>query len=565
MRTAALLQSILMISSVLLVSAVIFAEDTETVISMDVTWNGEDSVEGAVRIVDGGHLTIDNADIKMMEGSSIHVDEGGQLTISHSTVKSQTPPSAIASMGYWDEQNLSKFKIPSEGISGPFQVDMFAMEGDTYYSDAAHIGGESYNLNGSSHTFNFDDGSEDIWIGLTGYGSSPVTVGSITITTQMGGETTIPGSELETVNMRGAGTPGFQLHVDGEMQSSSSSLIGGQVLVDGVLSADGTEFNRVGPIMVGESGRIDLLGTTSFSASLDDHDVRTGAYSELFWGEGVSGSGGLIDKWERRIGGQTLHLDAKYVVLRLSGVGPQESTQEIFSDENGTAYINGGNERVIEIGYADGTVWTESATIEIISYETGWNPQTSDIGNYGGGIINLDWSNSIVLDSGTPFVEWESLEIPEDSLSKIRGQSMPVVAGLANRGTAAALLYFTCDVTETGMEADIGGYQQARIESGESIQVSFGWRHSQAGDASLTCRILTPTQLVEDDAFGGGSMTTATASWAEPEEDDSLPVLPLLAAIVVAMAIAGVTMLRRASDAIVEDDEEESEYSNDEY
>ena len=565
MRTAALLQSILMISSVLLVSAVIFAEDTETVISMDVTWNGEDSVEGAVRIVDGGHLTIDNADIKMMEGSSIHVDEGGQLTISHSTVKSQTPPSAIASMGYWDEQNLSKFKIPSEGISGPFQVDMFAMEGDTYYSDAAHIGGESYNLNGSSHTFNFDDGSEDIWIGLTGYGSSPVTVGSITITTQTGGETTIPGSEMETVNMRGAGTPGFQLHVDGEMQSSSSSLIGGQVLVDGTLSADGTEFNRVGPIMVGESGRIDLLGTTSFSASLDDHDVRTGAYSELFWGEGVSGSGGLIDKWERRIGGQTLHLDAKYVVLRLSGVGPQESTQEIFSDENGTAYINGGNERVIEIGYADGTVWTESATIEIISYETGWNPQTSDIGNYGGGIINLDWSNSIVLDSGTPFVEWESLEIPEDSLSKTRGQSMPVVAGLANRGTAAALLYFTCDVTETGMEADIGGYQQARIEPGESVQVSFGWRHSQAGDASLTCRILTPTQLIEDDEFGGGSMTTATASWAEPEEDGSLPVLPLLAAIVVAMAIAGVTMLRRASDAIVEDDEEESEYSNDEY
>ena len=565
MRTAALLQSILMISSVLLVSGVTFAEDAETVISMDVTWAGEDSVEGAVRIVDGGHLTIDNADIKMMEGSSIHVDEGGQLTISHSTIKSQAPPSAIASMGYWDEQNLSKFKIPGDGISGPFQVDMFAMEGDTYYSDAAHIGGESYNLNGSSHTFNFDDGTGDVWIGLTGYGSSPVTVGSITITTQTGGETTIPGSELETVNMRGAGTPGFQLHVDGEMQSSSSSLIGGQVLVDGVLSADGTEFNRVGPIMVGESGRIDLLGTTSFSASLDDHDVRTGAYSELFWGEGVSGSGGLIDKWEKRIGEQTLHLDAKYVVLRISGVGPQESTQEIFSDENGTAYINNGNERVVEIGYADGTVWTESATIEIISYETGWNPQTSGIGNYGGGIINLDWSNSVVLDSGTPFVEWESLEIPEDSLSKIRGQSMPVVAGLANRGTAAALLYFTCDVTETGMEADIGGYQQARIESGESIQVSFGWRHSQAGDASLTCRILTPTQLVEDDAFGGGSMTTATASWAEPEEDDSLPVLPLLAAIVVAMAIAGVTMLRRASDAIVEDDEEDQEYSEDEY
>jgi len=140
---------------------------------------------------------------------------------------------------------------------------------------------------------------------------------------------------------------------------------------------------------------------------------------------------------------------------------------------------------------------------------------------------------------------------------------MPVIAGLANRGTAAALLYFTCEVTETGMEADIGGYQQARIDPGESVEVSFGWRHSQTGDASLTCRILTPTQLVSDDAFGGGSMTTETATWTEPAEDDSLPVLPLLAAIIVAMAIAGATMLRRASDAIVEDGDD-SDYSKDE-
>ena len=183
--------------------------------------------------------------------------------------------------------------------------------------------------------------------------------------------------------------------------------------------------------------------------------------------------------------------------------------------------------------------------------------------------MNLSWSDSIVLDSGTPYVEWEYLEIPEayggplSDSSKNIGQSMPVLAGLANRGTVAALLYFTCDNTETGMEADIGGYQQARIDPGESVEVSFGWRHTLTGEASLTCRILTPTQLVEDGAFGGGSMTTYTTTWTDSVEDDSLPVLPLLAAIVVAMAIAGATMLRRASDAIVEDGDD-SEYSKDE-
>ena len=553
----------LIITSVLLVPGTVFAEDSQTVISADVTWTGDESVDGVVRIVDGGHLTIDDANVEMALGSSIHVDQGGHLTISQSTLRSDSPPTAIASMGYWDEQNMSRFKVPGEGISGSFEVEMRAMEGDSYYGDAAHIGDDSINLDGSSHTFSFEDGAGDVWIGLTGYSTSSVSIASISISTAAGGVNTILGTDLESVNMKGAGDSGFELHVAGHMQSSSSELIGGQLIVDGVLSADSTVFDRVGPIIVDDSGRLDLLGSTSFSASLDDHDVRAGAYSELFWGEGVVGSGDLIDKWERRVSDQSLQMDAKYVVLKISGIGPQEAVQEIFSNENGTAYINNGNERVVEIGYADGTVWTESATIEIISYETGWNPQTSGIGNYGGGVVNLGWSESIVLDSGTPFVEWESLEIPEESSSKARGQSMPVVAELANRGTAAALLYFTCEVTETGLEADIGGYQQARIEAGESVEVSFGWRHSQIGEASLTCRILTPTQLVEDGAFGGGSMTTGGATWTEPEEDDSMSMLPLLAAIVVAMVIAGTTMLRRASDAIVED--EDSDYSKDEY
>ncbi|MEC7706368.1 MAG: hypothetical protein VX723_00225 [Candidatus Thermoplasmatota archaeon] len=565
MRTAALLHSPLIICSMLLLSGLVFAEDSDTEISADVTWTGEESVEGTVRIVDGGHLTIDNAEVEMTLGSSIHVDEGGQLTLTQSVVRSNTPPTAIASMGYWDEYNMSRFKVPGEGISGSFEVEMRAMEGDSYYGDAAHIGDQSVNLNGSSHTFNFEDGMGDVWIGLTGYSTGSVSVASITISTQAGGEIMILGSELESVNMRGAGTPGFELRVYGQMQSSSSTLLGGQIFVDGVLIADSTEFDRVGPIMVGDSGRIDLLGSSSFSASMDDHDVRAGTESELYWGEEVSGSGDLIDKWERRVSGQSLHMDAKYVVIRISGIGPQEAVQEVFSDENGTAYVNGGNERVVQIGYADGTVWTEAATIEVISYQTGWNPESSGIGNYGGGMINLDWSESIVLDSGTPYVEWESLEIPQDSTSKARGQSMPVVAGLANRGTAAALLYFTCDVTETGLEADIGGYQQATVGAGESVEVSFGWRHSQTGEASLTCRILTPTQLVDDDAFGGGSMTTETASWTEPVEDDSLPVLPVLAAIIVAMAIAGTTMLRRTSDAIIDANPEDPDYSKDEY
>ena len=223
----------LIITSVLLVPGTVFAEDSQTVISADVTWTGDESVDGVVRIVDGGHLTIDDANVEMALGSSIHVDQGGHLTISQSTLRSDSPPTAIASMGYWDEQNMSRFKVPGEGISGSFEVEMRAMEGDSYYGDAAHIGDDSINLDGSSHTFSFEDGAGDVWIGLTGYSTSSVSIASISISTAAGGVNTILGTDLESVNMKGAGDSGFELHVAGHMQSSSSTLIGGQLIVMG--------------------------------------------------------------------------------------------------------------------------------------------------------------------------------------------------------------------------------------------------------------------------------------------------------------------------------------------
>ena len=566
MRRIAMLQCFLMLTTVLMMCTVpsASADAAETVIDDDLTWTGEQSVEGTVRIVSGGHLTIDGTEARMYTGSSIVVESGGELTLNQASIVAKNLPTAIASMGYWDEVNMSKFKVPGEGISGAFSVKMQAMEGDSYYGGAAHVAGESININGSSHTFSFADGTGDVWIGLTGYSSGAVTVASITIEFETGGSSTILGSDLESVNMRGAGEQGFTIEVEGEMTSSNSVISGGQIVINGAMSVDDSDFDRVGPVILGNTGEIELLGESGFSDSLDDHDVQGGPNSVIYWGEDVSGSGGLIDRWERRISDQTIQVDADYVVLRITGIGPQEATQETFS-LGGFAAVDSGRERVVEIGYSDGTIWTESATIEVVTYETGWNPESSGIGNYGGGPVALGWTQNTVLDSGTPFIEWESVEIASGSSTKSIGQSMPILAQLANRGTASALLYFTCDVVETGLEADIGGYREVLIDAGESVEISFGWRSSEVGDATLSCRILTPSQLVEDSAFGGGSMSTGLATWTEPADDDSLPILPLLTAIIVGIGIAGMTVLRRgASDAIVETEEESLSYSQDE-
>ena len=563
MRRVAALQVLLMVSATMLCYLpAASADEAETVIGANVTWVDDQPVEGTVRIVSGGHLTVNGADAAMSDGSSIIIEDGGALTLNHAGLLADNPPTAIASMGYWDESNRSAFMVPGEGIDGPFDVTMLAMNGDSYFGDGAHIGDEAINLNGSSHTFSFEDGAGDVWIGLTGFSSTSVTVASITMVLENGGGTTILGTDLRSVNMKTAGDPGFSIQVDGDLSSVDSTVSGGQMTVSGSMSADDSSFDRVGPVLLGSEATIDLRGATVFSGSLDDHDVRGGPGSTIYWGDDVSGSGGLIDRWERRVSGQSIQLDAKYVILSVSGIGPSEATQEIFSDENGTALVDGGRERVVEIGYSDGTVWTEAATIDVITYVTSWNPESSGIGNYGGGPMPLTWDQSIQLNSGTPNIEWESLEIVGDEDTRSTSQSMPVLARIANRGTASALLYFTCEVA--GLEADIGGYQESRIDAGESVEVQFGWRSSVTGQASLTCRILTPLQLVDEDSFGGGSTTTGVMTWTEPAEEDSLPVLPLLAAIVVAVGIAVTTMLRRASDAIVETEEEILSYSRDE-
>ena len=563
MRRVAALQVLLMVSATMLCYLpAASADEAETVIGANVTWADDQTVEGTVRIVSGGHLTVHGADATVSDGSSIIIEEGGALTLNHAGLLADNPPTVIASMGYWDESNRSKFMVPGEGIEGAFDVTMTAMNGDSYFGDGAHIGDEVINLNGSSHTFSFEDGAGDVWVGLIGFSSTSVTVASITIEIENGGSTTILGTELESVNMKTAGEPGFSIQVDGTLSSVDSTVSGGQMTVGGSMSADDSSFDRLGPVLLGNEATIELRGVTSFSGSLDDHDVRGGPGSTIYWGDDVSGSGGLIDRWERRVSGQSIQLDAKYVILSVSGIGPSEATQEIFSDENGTALVDGGQERVVEIGYSDGTVWTEAATIDVITYVTSWNPESSGIGNYGGGSIPLTWDQNIQLNSGTPNIEWESLEIVGDEDTRSTSQSMPVLARIANRGTASALLYFTCEVD--GLEADIGGYQEARIDAGESVEIQFGWRSSVTGQASLTCRILTPLQLVDEDSFGGGSMTTGVMTWTEPVEEDSLPVLPLLAAILVAVGIAVTTMLRRASDAIVETEEEILSYSRDE-
>ena len=557
-----------MLMSLVVVSGFAAAQENETTIDTSVTWEADGGLLTCdydhVRIMDGGVLTIRDALVDLT--CNITVDEGGILNLDNSMLEcgiwdepgnpdGMACGNGLMGYGYWDEESRASFRVPNDGIEGDFTMTMHSVGGVSYYGGQAFVGdSEPISLNGSSHTFEFSDvDDEEIWIGLIGYGQSSVSVSEVII--EVGNsEIVIEGVHLDRMNMMAAGPRGSEIVVNGIMSMSSSYLTGAKLTIgeNGSLVSNDSSFDRVGPIIsLGDNSVVRITNST-FSNSLDDHDVRGTGFSEITW-ENSNGSGGFTDRWERRIVDQKVVFDSKGVVFKVNGMGVAESTSfESFSDDSGEALVNGGGERVVEVGWSNGTIWSESATIEIISYRTGWNPDGSGIGDYGGYSIPLSWNDVQYVSDSTPHVEWSNLEVVlEEGVSEpvgYAGSSVPMRASFTNSGSAPASFYISCDVVETGLDADIGGFQGLVLNAGQTGEMLFDWRGGETGDYSLDCEILTPTQLVSDDSFGGGTFSSGTVSWVESVDEDGLPMVSILVALAVTVLIIGMWLVRKSSE-----------------
>ncbi len=559
-RTKSTLLCILLVGSLFSVASFgVSGESGETVIDSQVEWVDDRLLEGDVRIVSGGELTINGLSLTVADGVSLIVDEGGVLNVRNSVIESENPPSALAGYGYWDEGNRSAVLIPGADYGVAFSATFFAPEGHSFYGGQAIVDGmQPVDTNGSEFTLEFNETVGDIWVGLVAYGHQAVRLASVTLTPEVGSEATHDAIDLESRNMMAldADSDSCLFDIDGEADIADSSMLGCEVVVNGSFTAHSSSFDRTGPIFVNADGEIVLSGTTSFSMSTDDHDVRAHAKATLHWGDEVVGSGGHTDRWERIMGPQVVQFDAVGVLFRILEFGPLEKTSStFFSDENGIGLIDAGQPRTVEIGWADGGVWTESARIEIIEYRTGWN-MDGDLEDYGGDIVPLTWDEVIRIDDGTPFIDFVSVEFsqPTDSVSRSSG-GVGLIATIANRGTAPAVVYFDCDVTETGLAAQMTSYPGGLIEAGEEVGIQFSWMNSNEDLASLTCEVLTPSQLVEDDAFGGGSASTAQITWYDSEEEEG-SIIPIVAAIFFALVVMAGFILRMTKDRKLDDDED---------
>ncbi|MBI87503.1 MAG: hypothetical protein CMB67_00525 [Euryarchaeota archaeon] len=548
-RSKSIMIGLILLASLVVTSTNVYADDEDIIIESNMTWSSDMTLSQNVRVMNGGSLSIIDSQVNISNGVGIYVDSSSSLSLENSGLSSINAPSGLAGFGYCDEDNRSAVRALSQSQQN-IRVYLRPIQGYSLDGVVAYFGNETKDLSGEEDFVPLGSGPVDIWIGMTGPLCHPVSLSEISI--ERGGQERVwsEAADYEHRNFMVHGDPGFTIDIDGLMKSRGSSIYGGSISASGYLNISDSYLNKVGPILLNDHGASLLLqGNTQFSNSTDDHDVRAWAHSSIEWGADVTGSGGLTDKWERRLSGQRLTFDAMYVTYEITGMHKFPSYSN-FSNELGVSFIDGGKERVVEIAWSEDNtweespIWTEMAKIVITEYRTAWNPEASGILDYGGGQLDLNWEEEVLVRSGTPMIEWASLTpIGEDGVvvEASIGDSVNVEAVIANSGSAAASLAIGCK-DSSGVEAQISPqFPNAIIEPGTERTISFSWRSSTTGEDYLSCRVLTPTQLVEEDAFGGGEMETANLSWIESSSDSEgdNTLVPALVVVLISAAIGG--------------------------
>ena len=533
----------------------------DIIIDEIVEWTTDQEVAQNIHITNGGKLTISSS-VTFSSSSTITIDEGGEMKlIGSSELISEKRATSLKTLGMIDEGNRSKIIIPSSVYSEEINVIINAEEGALLDGSNVYVGNmEPILMSGMNFSLNIPEGQEDTILGFTGYGQFPI-IKSIILETN-NGDLEYKANELPYQNMLLHGDNGLTINSAGKIEViENSTLHGINIISSGEIIVKEGFIKDSSPMILTSDSSSLVIQNSELSGSKEDHYVQAQPFSNIDWGSPEDGTdvaikGDLIDRWERIISNQVIIFDSVGVHFSIIGTGPNGALDITnYSGPDGKSVINdGGDFRTIEIGWANGEITTEEAVISIIEYRTAWNTASSGIINYGpqDGDIELTWEKEIDLTSNNvPYIEWVSLTVnPLESENEIQtGVPQQISAVLANRGSAPANLFFDCDVAETGMAADIGGYQNVNIDAGEEVEVFFGWRNSVEGTFSLTCEVLTPTQLVDfenSQAFGGGNMSTQSITWEEINED-SFNMIPILIVIIIVMISGGVYFVQNLS------------------
>ena len=517
-------------------------------ITEDTTWDEDGSIDQQLTISAGATLTITSV---IDVGPATNIVVSGTLELAGGSLMATEPPSDLQ---WWNAGGVADLWLPTDQVIGSGAIVIVSAAGFNLSGFTVVWGeGASEQMDGEQHEITLNSFPADgDWLTFemeTGSWGELV-LDRIEIRTA----STIP---FEATDLDGSGWVlrgefGFSLGVadGGTLSATDAEIMGADVLISGTAVGQNSWFNRSGPVNVQGAQASLTWNGGGFNGTLDDHDVRADGVAALSF-TAVSDSGGFVDLWERQIPAQVLHFPGLGARFTLNGVGPDADTIPGISTAEGISNVpgdDGPTTRVVEIGQSDGTVWTESATIDNISWFTAW-------GTYTGGGIAIPHSADVVVEFPLPSVSISQVDV-EDSAPTL-GRRTSVTVTLANTGEVPANVPIEC--YDGGDRADISPtFPSAMVGADSEADIDLKWGHTGSGNSTLTCSPMLPTQLTRDGAFGGGSGDSAVVVWEVQQEAGLDPfVIALIVALVVGVLLVAGFASMQARESMVKTEEPE--------
>ncbi|MFL2977919.1 MAG: hypothetical protein DBX05_04565 [Candidatus Poseidoniales archaeon] len=519
-------------------------------ITGNVTWDQDDDFDGTVDIANGASLTI-SANLDVANESRIIVHPGGILSISNGSLNAEWTDTDYSWMRNSDEGHRSRIMIETAERQGSFDVILTSAKNSYFNGMNAVVDGTATAMEGDNHTIPFSAGSSDTWIEFTGASVYEMILSSEIRIDYPGIKPTetIPVGDIPHENWM-VNDPGtFDIDIQGTMNANGAQIYGAKISVVGSLDLSATGIVRSTPILAADSASI-KMNTVDMKDSRDDHHITAGIQTTIdLAGSTIHGT--LVDLWERQLE-QTIQFRANEVTATIADFGhPPSTTNQIHTNEQGIMTLP---QRTVEIGFADGTVWNEDATIVIQSYKTAWNRELGDYGS----TTELPIETATTYESDIlPMLTIDSITSEETSVATDGRVKMN--ATITNSGSGDARIGLECFINN-GSAADVGGIY-LEIPGDSTRSVEFTWRGvTETGNQSITCGVMQPNQLVIEDAYGGLPIDSESVSWTEPvAETEGLGMLPLITAVLVGAILVGIAALQYSANLQKERDESKME------
>lgn len=514
------------------------------------TWSQDDNLNGTVIVSSGAILTI-QSELTVSEESQIIVEEGGTIDLDEGKLIAENNDAAYTWMRNNDAGSRSRIYIDTTHISQGATLTIHAFEGTILDGFNALVDDISTPMIGTQHNISFEDPIDGRWIEFTGIQSLNLILDAA-LTFEYD-----DGTILNFDNWNDAGLGGenwmlatekkFDIHIIGELKGTNASIVGAEIIVEGTLNLNGM-LSKSTPIIASNDAQIHL--EANMSDSRDDHHVTAGIDTTLDL-QGSTVRGTLVDFWERQLE-QQIQFRANEVIASMTDFGyPPETTNPIPVDANGLMTLP---KRTVEIGFSDGSIWNEQATIVINSYKTAWNAQLTHYGSNEPlpveSLTNYSSSNLPILsiDSITPEQTTNSVD------SRIR-----MNATITNSGEGDARIALECFLGN-GSVADVGGYPILEIPGGETRSVEFNWNMFEPGNTSISCGVIQPSQLVVAGSYGGEPVDSDEVMWTQAiQQESGLGVLPIIIVVVILLIGAGIGILQISLAAEKKRDEEKKQ------